>query len=116
MKIETINYAQRVNAENGGNGALVFDIGKTAEGDGELIVGMTRGHLLAGPLDIAIGEFQLLPDAFELYSRTLHAMIPLGAKTLRPKAPAEPNFIAIAESEAIEIGLICSESGTRGER
>src|SRR5690349_10695366 len=41
--IEAVDCAQRIKPKNGGQRALIFDVGEAAERDRELVVGMTSG-------------------------------------------------------------------------
>ena len=67
-----------------GNRALVFDIGQTAERDCKFVAGAPLRKLLAGLLDVAVGEFQPLANVFELFAGALHDMIPLDACRVFP--------------------------------
>ena len=86
-EVQPVDRAQGVEAENGGGGIFVLDIGEAAEGDCELVVVMTGGELLAGLLHVAVSQFKLLANPFELFARPLHDMIPLGHRRVNAVCP-----------------------------
>jgi hypothetical protein len=61
--VQAIHRTKAVHSKDGRGGALIFYVRETAQSDNELIVTAVLGDLLAGALDISIGESQLFPDS-----------------------------------------------------
>lgn len=72
---EAVDGAQRIEPEEGGHEAFVFDVGEAAEPDDELGVLMAFGDANACLFDIAVAQVQALAHALQFLARILHAML-----------------------------------------